>query len=67
MQKLTHTLPQIRVDETTRKTLDRAATKHRRSLTSLMQLIMEDVATMYRKTGVIFSVSKKTARKEDKN
>lgn len=59
MEKLTHTLPQIRVDETTRKMLDEMAYKQRRSLTSLLQNVLEDVVVMYQKTGVVFSMSKK--------
>ena len=67
MQKLTHSLPKIRVDEETRKTWEVMALKQRRELHTLMQLIAEDIAILYRKTGVVFSVSKKTSQKNDIN
>lgn len=63
MEKLTHTVPQIRIDEKTRKALDEMALKQRRTLTSLLQLILEDVVILYKKTGVIFTISKKTSEK----
>jgi len=66
MNKLTHTLPQIRIDEETRKTWDDMSLSKRRKLSALMQLVVEDVAIMYRKTGVVFTVSKKTAEKINK-
>ena len=66
MEKLTNTLPQIRVDEETRKTWDEMALKKRRKITGLMQLIVEDVAILYRKTGVVFTISKKYDTKRQK-
>lgn len=59
MEKLTHKLPTIRVDEATRKTWDEIATFQRRKLVSLMQIIAEDVAKMYKDTNTVFSYEHK--------
>ena len=67
MDKKTHHLPQIRVDEMTKKTWDEmTATVRGRELQTMLQIVVEDVAIFYRKTGIIFSVSKKISEKPDR-
>lgn len=60
MEKLTHILPQTRCKEYVRKTLDEISEKQRRKLSNVIQNAMEDVVILYLKTGVVFTMSKKT-------
>lgn len=58
MDKLTHHLPQTRVDETTRKIFDELSAKDKRKLSNYLQIIYYTLATNYIERGDIFSFKK---------
>lgn len=53
--KLTKFLPQIRCTEETRVILDQMCQTNRRTLSNMLQIIYEDVAEEYKRTGKIYS------------
>lgn len=57
--KLTHTLPQIRCSEETRLAFNEMCTKERRTLSVILQIITEDIACHFKKTGDVFILKKK--------
>lgn len=54
--KLTHTLPQIKCSEKTRKTFDEMSEKTKRSISNIMQIYTEEICNQYEKTGNIFTI-----------
>lgn len=55
--KLTHTLPQIKCTEKTRKAYDEMSIKARRTITNILQIHTEEICKQFTKTGVIFNES----------
>ena len=52
--KLTHTLPQIKCTEATRKCYDEMSEKTRRTITNILQIHTEEICKNFRLTGSIF-------------
>jgi predicted DNA-binding protein len=51
--KLTHSLPQIRCSEETKKSFDEMSNQTKRTITNILQLLTEKVAEEFKKTGKI--------------
>lgn len=51
--KLTNFLPQIRCTEETRIQFDKMCEDNRRTLSNMLQIISEDIAEEFKKTGII--------------
>lgn len=54
--KLTHTLPQIRCSEKTRKAFDDMSNKKLRSISNILQIYTEKIAQAYIKKGDVFTI-----------
>lgn len=64
--KLTHNLPQIRCTEETRLIWDKMSLNNRRILSSMLQIVTEDVALYFKNTGNVFTFSEKIINQETK-
>lgn len=54
--KLTHTLPQIRCTEETRKAFDDMCIKKSRSISNVLQIYTEKIAKKYIEKGSVFKI-----------
>lgn len=54
--KLTHTLPQIKCSETTRKAYDKMSEESKRTITNILQIQTEEICKKYLTSGTIYEI-----------
>jgi hypothetical protein len=52
--KLTHTLPQIKCTEKTRKNYDKMSEETKRTISNILQIQTEQISIDYEESGIIF-------------